>query len=76
MLTECDERGPSRERMAPSTFSGLRVILFPYISGPLVLLEDIIDDVRPQFGIDLPSLFLIWSLHSGVLLFVYVRRWR
>ena len=55
--------------MTPSTFSGLCVILFPYIARPLVLFENIVDDVRPQFRIDLLSLFSIGSLHGGVLLF-------
>ena len=55
--------------MTPSTFSGLRVVLFPYIARSLVLLENIVDDVRPQLCIDLLSLLSIGSLHGGVLLF-------
>ena len=47
MLTQCYEGGPSSERMTPSTFSGLRVVLFPYVTCSFVLLEDIVDDVRP-----------------------------
>jgi len=54
--------------MAPSTFSGLRVVLFPYIPCPFALLEDIVDDVRPQFGIDLLGFLPVRSLHSGILL--------
>lgn len=69
MLTECHERGPPREWVTPSSFSGLRVVLFPYIACPLVLLEDIVDDVRPQLVIDLLGLLLVGSLHSGVFLF-------
>jgi hypothetical protein len=56
--------------MTPSTFSGLRVVLFPYVASSLVLLEDIVDEVRPQLGVDLLGLLLVWSLHSGILLFV------
>ena len=68
MLTHCHERGPSREWVAPSSFSGLRVVLFPYISRPLILLEDVVDDVYPQLVVDLLGLFLVRSLHSSILL--------
>lgn len=68
MLTHCHERGPSRERVTSSSFSGLRVVLFPHISRPLILLEDIVDDVYPQLVVDLFGLFLVRTLHSSVLL--------
>jgi len=55
--------------MTPSTFSGLRVVLFPYVACPFVLLKDIVDDVRTQLVIDLLGLLLVGPLHGGVLLF-------
>jgi hypothetical protein len=60
--------------VTPSTFSGLRVVLFPHIARPLVLLEDIVYDVGPQFGIDLLGLLLVGSLHGGVLLFTVCKK--
>jgi len=56
--------------MAPSPFSSLRVVLFPYVTSPFILLKDIVDDVRSQLGIDLLGLLSVWSFHSSILLFV------
>jgi len=56
--------------MTPSTFSGLRVVLFPYVAGPFVLLEYIVDDVRSQLGVDPFGSFLVWSPNGGIPLFM------
>ena len=54
--------------MTPSTFPGLRIVLFPHVAGSFVLLEDVVDDVRSQLGIYLLCLLLIWPLYSSIFL--------
>lgn len=59
--------------MAPSAFAGQCVVLFPYVASPLVLLEDIVNYVRPKFGVYFLGLLLVRPLHGSVLLFRKVR---
>jgi hypothetical protein len=51
--------GPAGEVLGPLSASGFGVILLPGKSGLLPLLEDILNQVLAQVGIQLTSLFLV-----------------
>lgn len=60
--------GPAGEVLGPLSVSGLGVILLPGKSGLLPLLEDILNKVLAQVGIQLTSLFLVRAGNDGNIL--------
>ena len=75
-MTTADYRQPHHkavhtceENVPPATFTSECIVLFPHIASALILLENVINDVLPEVGVDLLGEFLVRAFFSGVFLY-------